>query len=109
MILAFVTMAATNASRVLVIENTASPASIEIAEDYMKKRGVTNVLKVACQDSAQSTAMETMPYAAFQEKIENSLKAYLAKKSGIDFIVLTKGVPIRLTGAKIGGRWWIRL
>ena len=94
--------AATNASRVLVIENTASPSSVEIANDYMKKRGVTNILKVNCQDSGLTTAQETMPHTLFQTQIEKPLKALLAKKNGIDFIVLTKGVPIRLTGAKIG-------
>lgn len=102
MILASLFVANIASTRVLVIENSASPASIEIAADYMKKRGVTNVLKVDCQDSALATAQETMKFTDFQEKIEKPLRAYLAKKSGIDFIVLTKGIPIRLTGATTG-------
>lgn len=93
---------AANASRVLVIENTNSPASTEIASDYMKKRKVANVLKVQCQDSAINAANETMPYAEFVEKIEKPLRSYLDKHKGIDFIVLTKGVPIRLVGATTG-------
>ena len=102
MFIASILFASAGDSRVLVIENSSSPASIEIAEDYMKKRGVTNILKVDCQDSALSATNETMKYTDFQEKIEKPLRAYLAKKSGIDFIVLTKGVPIRLTGAQTG-------
>ena len=102
MLLACLVVTGANASRVLVIENIASLASVEIARDYMKKRGVNNVLQVDCQDSALSTGSETMKYVDFQEKIEKPLKAFLAKKPGIDFIVLTKGVPIRLTGATNG-------
>ncbi len=93
---------ASNAARVLVIENTASPMSVEIASDYMQKRGVTNVLKVECQDSGVSTQNETMKYGEFLEKIDKPLRTILAKKPGIDFIVLTKGIPIRLTGATTG-------
>ena len=102
MFLASFLIAHANASRVLVLENTASPASVEIASDYMQKRGVTNVLKVDCQDSALNAANETMINADFQAKIEKPIRAYLAKKPGIDFIVLTKGIPIRITGSDHG-------
>ncbi|MBS1726144.1 MAG: TIGR03790 family protein [Armatimonadetes bacterium] len=102
MLFASLVLAANNASRVLVVENTASPASIEIATDYMKKRGVTNVVKVECQDSALDAGKETMPYPDYQAKILAPIKAFLTKKSGIDFILLTKGIPIRLTGAPNG-------
>ncbi|MBI5705672.1 MAG: TIGR03790 family protein [Armatimonadetes bacterium] len=87
------------ADRVLVIENTQSPASIEIVEEYAKRRGVKAILKVACQNSAESTSKETMSYADFREQVEKPLRAVLKAKPQIDFIVLTKGVPIRLTGA----------
>lgn len=88
--------------RVLVVQNSASPASIAISADYMKKRGVKNVLKISTQDSDLNAANETLPYAKFQESIEKPLKAFLAKNPQIDFIVLTKGVPIRLSGAPFG-------
>lgn len=90
------------ADRVLVIENSDSPTSIEIANDYCKRRGVKALLKVSCQDSALNTANETMPYSVFVEKIQGPLRAELAKRKVIDFIVLTKGVPIRLTDAPFG-------
>lgn len=102
MLFALAAFAQSAASRVLVIENMASPTSVEITTDYMQRRKVTNVLKVDCQDSALDAGKETMKYADFQEKIEKPLRAFLAKKPMIDFIVLTKGVPIRLTDAPNG-------
>ncbi len=63
-----------NASRVLVIENQGSPASVQIAEDYLKSRHVKNVLKVTCADSALDSGKETMPYADFQIQVEKPLR-----------------------------------
>ncbi len=88
--------------RVVVIENTGSPASVEIAEDYAKKRGVKNVLKVDCTDSALSAANETLPYAKFVDAVQKPLLEFLKKKPEVDFVVLTKGIPIRLTDAPFG-------
>ena len=88
--------------RVLVIENLDSPVSMQIAKYYMSKRGAKKVLQVHSPDSAISSANETLPFAAFQEAIEKPLKAFLATDPKIDFIVLTKGIPIRLTGAPVG-------
>jgi uncharacterized protein (TIGR03790 family) len=89
-------------SRVLVIENSASPASMEIGEDYRARRHVKNLLKVICPDSGLNPANETLAYPAFRESIEQPLRACLLRHPGIDFIVLTKGIPIRLTGAATG-------
>ncbi|MFO0941999.1 MAG: TIGR03790 family protein [Pirellulales bacterium] len=88
--------------RVLVIQNSDSPVSKQIAQHYMAKRGVKNLLEVHCIDSATAAANETLPFAQFKDAIEKPLKEYLAKNQQIDFIVLTKGVPIRLTGAPSG-------
>ncbi|MBS1721968.1 MAG: TIGR03790 family protein [Armatimonadetes bacterium] len=93
---------AADPARVVVVENTSSPASVEIAEDYVSKRSVKNLVKVECQDSATSTANETMTYANFQTAIEAPVLAFLSKHPKVDFIVLTKGVPIRLTDAPFG-------
>jgi uncharacterized protein (TIGR03790 family) len=88
--------------RVLVIENSSSPTSVEIATEYLAARHVKNLLKIQCQDSAVSSDKETMPYADFKDSIETPLRAFLASHPKIDFIVLTKGIPIRLTGANSG-------
>jgi len=45
---------------------------------------------------------ETLAFEAFQGSLEKPLKAFLATDPKIDFIVLTKGIPIRLTGAPVG-------
>jgi len=91
-----------DANRVLVLENTNSPASIEIAAAYQKARGVKNLLKIQCQDSALDSGKETLAYADFQTAIEKPLTSFLKAHPEIDFIVLTKGIPIRLTGAPTG-------
>ncbi len=89
-------------NRVLVIENLESPTSTQITNYYMEKRGVQKRLQVRCPDSALNSGNETIPFPLFQEAIEAPLKAYLLKDPSIDFIVLTKGVPIRLAEAPIG-------
>lgn len=94
--------AVADADRVLVLANANSPVSLSIARDYAQKRHVKKVLQVACQDSAEDPAKETLGFAAFQETVEKPLKVYLSKHPEIDFIVLTKGIPIRLTDAPTG-------
>jgi uncharacterized protein (TIGR03790 family) len=91
-----------DADRVLLVENVSSTASVQIAHLYARKRGVKNVLKVECQDSATDPAKETLPFSAFTESIGTPLRAYLKAHPNIDFIVLTKGIPIRLTDATTG-------
>ncbi len=88
--------------QVLLLVNENSPVSKAIAEDYALKRQVTNILAVQCQDSALSTANETISLAAFSQSIESPLRVFLATHTNIDFIVLTKGIPIRITGAAMG-------
>ncbi len=87
---------------VLVMENTNSPTSTQIAKYYMEKRGVQKVLQVHCQDSSLDAGSETLEFAIFQSAIEKPLREYLSKDPKIDYIVLTKGIPIRLAGAPVG-------
>jgi len=87
---------------VLVMENTNSPTSIQIAKYYMEKRGVQKVLQIHCQDSSLDASSETLEFAIFQSTIEKPLREYLSKYPKIDYIVLTKGIPIRLSGAPVG-------
>lgn len=88
--------------RVLIIENSDSPVSMQITKHYMEKRDVKKRLQVRCPDSSLNSANETIPYDQFREAIEAPLKAFLQQDATIDFIVLTKGVPIRIAGAPIG-------
>lgn len=88
---------------VLLVVNTSSPVSQAIADDYALKRHIMNTVSVQCQDSALSAKNETITLADYTQAIENPIRAYLAAHTNIDFIVLTKGVPIRITGAAMGG------
>ncbi|MCY2984519.1 MAG: hypothetical protein NTY15_12920, partial [Planctomycetota bacterium] len=87
---------------VLVIKKTNSPTSMQIAKYYMEKRGVKKVLQIRCPDSAIEAANETLDYAQFQEAVEKPLREFLAKDQKIDYIVLNKGISIRLSEAPVG-------
>ncbi len=87
---------------VLVIENADSPTSMQIAKYYREKRGVKKSLRIHCQDSSIDASSETMTFAVFQEVIEKPLREYLSKDPKIDYIVLNKGIPLRLTSAPVG-------
>ncbi len=88
--------------RVLVVENASSPTSIQVARYYMEKRGVKKVFRVRCADSSRDAESETLEYVAYQAAIEKPLREYLAKDTKIDYIVLTKGIPLRLANAPVG-------
>ena len=87
-------------AQVLIVFNADSPVSKAIAEDYAAKRQVRNLLSVHCQDSALSAANETMTPAAYRQSIENPVRRCLAANANIDFIVLTKGIPIRVKSSR---------
>ena len=87
---------------VLVVENANSPTSVQIAKYYMEKRGLKKLLQIRCPDSATDAAAETLDYSAFKESIEKPLREFLAQDAKIDYIVLNKGIPIRLSGAPVG-------
>jgi uncharacterized protein (TIGR03790 family) len=102
-------VAATDLSRhtakeVLLVYNKNSQISKEIADDYAKKRGVRNLVAIQCMDSAVSTKNETIPLTDFTAEIATPIRRYLAHHSGINFIVLTKGVPIRIDGGDTGSK-----
>lgn len=90
------------AAEVLVVFNANSPVSKAIADDYAAKRHASNILPIQCQDSALSTANETLPLSAYTAQIEIPIRNYLLTHRNLDFIVLTKGIPIRITGAPMG-------
>jgi uncharacterized protein (TIGR03790 family) len=89
-------------NEVLLVLNANSPISRAIANDYAAKRHVRNVLSIQCQDSALNTANETVTASDYAQFIENPIRKYLAAHKKINFIVLTKGIPIRITGSPMG-------
>jgi uncharacterized protein (TIGR03790 family) len=92
------------AAEVLLVYNAGSPISTAIAKDYATKRGVTKTIAIHCSDSALSTTHETISLADYERAIAAPVKAFLARHQEINFIVLTKGVPIRIDGGATGSR-----
>lgn len=93
-----------SAREVLLVYNAKSSISRAIAKDYAKKRHARNIIAIHCIDSALSTDNETIPLADFTSEIEVPIKKYLARHGGINFIVLTKGVPILIDGGNTGSK-----
>ena len=91
-------------SEVLLVYNAASPISTAVAKDYKAKRHIKHVVAVRCLDSAVSSDNETIPIADYTTQIAAPVGRYLAKHHNINFIVLTKGVPIRIRDAGTGER-----
>jgi uncharacterized protein (TIGR03790 family) len=80
------------AKRVLVVMNENDPTSIRIAGYYMQKRKISRDQLVTLKTgSADNISVEK-----YQGEIEAPIKAALAKNKNIDYIVLTKGIPLRL-------------
>lgn len=92
------------ADEVLLVYNADSPISTAIAKDYAVKRGVSRTVAIHCADSAASTAHETISLADYQREIAGPVGVFLARHPEINFLVLTKGVPIRIAGGETGSR-----
>jgi uncharacterized protein (TIGR03790 family) len=93
---------AASPDEVLLLINNASPKSRIIGEEYARKRGIAHVLRVNCIDSALTQDNETIDYADFDSEIQKPVRAYLKAHPQINFIVVTKGMPIRVAGARTG-------
>ena len=85
-----------------MVVNSASPTSARVGAAYVAGRSIVNVVYVQCEDSAISQQNETIDYADYQQEVEGPIAAYLAAHSGINYIVLTKGIPIRVAGTPVG-------
>ncbi len=86
-----------NAENVLLVLNEASPISLEVGQYYAQKRGIPpdSVLRIktGVEDSISRTVYERL--------IEAPIGAWLNRNSAHDrilYIVLTKGVPLRIDG-----------
>ena len=89
---------------VLLVYNQLSPTSSAIAAYYSNKRSVANILAIQCTDAALSADNETMSIDDYVASIEEPVRAYLSAHAGINFIVLTKGVPLRIDGGITGSK-----
>ncbi|MCL5105306.1 MAG: TIGR03790 family protein [Armatimonadetes bacterium] len=98
---------------VLVVRNGASPVSTSIASYYMAQRGIPagNLVTISTVDSSLSSANESIALQNYLTQIEQPIRMFLSNSglaNQVQFIVLTKGVPHRLSsdpdGGKYGGR-----
>lgn len=93
---------------VLVVQNTSSPVSMRIAQYYMSARGIPaqNLASISLVDSSLSETNEIITLADYQSKVEDPIKNYLTANGltdQIQYIVLTKGIPHRLSAEVYGG------
>lgn len=87
---------------VLLVINTNSPTSMAIADYYIQERHIKNQVCIQCPDSALNTRNETIPLPSYQQLIENPVRQFVNSHTNIEFIVLTKGIPIRISGSPMG-------
>lgn len=89
--------AAQTSENVLLVVNSKSPVSIQIAAHYAKARGLPeqNIARLESPDT------DTINRAVFESNIERPIAAWLTRhrlQDQILYIVLTKGVPLRIAG-----------
>jgi uncharacterized protein (TIGR03790 family) len=86
---------------VLIVVNSASAASEKIAAHYARARNIPteNAVRV------QTEIRDEITRAQYEREIEQPIASWLVEQSAQDrilYIVLTKGVPLRIQGS--GGR-----
>ena len=80
-------------SRVLVVANISSPASLEISEYYRRRRGLSlaQLVKIDVSTSENVSPDEYRSY------VERPLRRAIARYgSRVDYVVLTKGIPHKI-------------
>ena len=93
---------------VLVVRNDNSPVSIRIASYYMAKRNIAPryLATIHTVDSSISAANESISPDDYINQIHKPIDKYLSDnglRDRIQYIVLTKGIPIRLSSDPTGG------
>lgn len=76
-----------------MVANSRVPKSVALAKYYMAKRGVppANFVQVNLDPG------EELSQASYEKSIKTPVFARLQKLSGVDYLLLCKGVPIRIT------------
>ena len=82
-------------ANVLIVVNETSPDSVAVGAYYVQKRGILPkfVCKIQCSGSEQSIGFD-----AFEKTIRTPIREFVTRnglKDRIDYIVLTRGIPIR--------------
>ena len=90
---------AQTAENVLVVVNSLSAASQQVGAHYMKVRDIpaAQIVRVEVPED------DIIPRAVYQERIERPITDWLARNAAHDrilYIVLTKGIPLRIDGTR---------
>lgn len=85
------------ADNVLLVVNESSPVSMDIGKYYAQKRGIpeSNILRI------KTSAEESVSREVFEREIDAPVAAWLARNFAQDrilYIVLTKGIPLIVSG-----------
>ena len=94
-------VSAQSADNILLIINTPSAASVQIGEHYARVRAIPqdNILRLECDQNDQVSRV------LYERQIERPIATWMSRNAGHDrilYIVLTKGIPLRVAGT--GGR-----
>lgn len=89
---------AQTADNVLLVVNETSPVSMDVGAYYAQKRGIpeSNVLRI------RTSAEDEIQPADFQNQIHTPIASWLTRHFAQDrilYIVLTKGIPLRIAGS----------
>jgi uncharacterized protein (TIGR03790 family) len=95
---------------VLILVREGGTISQAIGEAYRQARGVPaeNLLALALPEG---TAGEEVPRAVFEEHVRKPVERFLRERDLVDrieVIVTTRGVPLKVTGAKVDPRLLLR-
>lgn len=93
---------------VLVVQNGNSPVSQRIAQYYLAKRNIApkNMVTVKAKDSSLDAANEGVSLEDYRNNIEKPIAEFLEKNqltNKVQYIVLTKGIPIRIAADVASG------
>jgi uncharacterized protein (TIGR03790 family) len=88
---------AQTAENVLLVLNETSPVSMNVGSYYAQKRGIpqSNILRL------KTTADDSISREDFERQIDSPIASWLVRNFAQDrilYIVLTKGVPLRIAG-----------
>ena len=104
------------AGKVLVVVNGESPISLAIGEYYVAQRGIPRdnlvTLAIPLSDPNLGDAgFQSTTRADYEALVRDPIAAFLSENElsdHIEMIVLAKGVPLRVQGAKVPLATWLR-
>lgn len=91
---------------VLVVMNVNSPDSVSVGKYYASKRGIP--AKLICKIDCPTD--EQIKQEVFEKSIRDPIRKFMSDaglKDRIDYIVLTKGIPIRAYNSKSDEHWGV--